>query len=226
MGTKACSNTIRAAVLGPRIRMLNSRFMTAEEHPHDRAAAWALVTEWTTDPALIRHMLSVETAMRAYAPRYGGDPEMWGLLGLIHDFDYQRFPTLTGDECHPVMGVKLLRERGWPEEILQGILAHATERTGVHPTTDMEKTLVAVDELTGLVAAVAFVRPSKNIADVQLSSIKKKWKEKGFAAGVHREEIEEATRALGVPLDEHIGIVLAAMQANAASLGLDGLKPA
>ncbi len=206
--------------------MLNSHFMTAVGHPHDRAAAWALVTEWTTDPALIRHMLSVETAMRAYAPRFGGDPEMWGLLGLIHDFDYQRYPRLSGEECHPVMGVKFLRENGWPDEILQGILAHATERTGIAPTTDMEKALVAVDELTGLVAAVAFVRPSKNIADAQLSSIKKKWKEKGFAAGVHREEIEAAAQALGVPLDEHIGIVLAAMQANAAGLGLDGVKPA
>lgn len=188
----------------------------------DRAAAWALVQEWTTDAALIRHMLSVETAMRAYAAKLGEDVEMWGLLGLLHDFDYQRYPDLSTG--HPVMGVNYLREQGWSADILKGILAHATERTQVVPETPMEKTLVAVDELTGLVAAVAFVRPSKNIADVELKSIKKKWKEKAFAAGVHREEIEEHTKNLGVPLDEHIEFVLKAMQSNAAALGLDGVK--
>lgn len=187
---------------------------------HDRPAAWNIVTEWTTDPALIRHMLSVECAMRAYAKRFGADEERWGLVGLLHDFDYQRYPNLaTG---HPVTGVEHLRGLGWPEDILRAILAHASERTNIFPENLMEKTLVAVDELTGLVAAVAFVRPSKNIADVQLSSIKKKWKEKAFAAGVNREEIEHNTAALGVPLDEHIGVVLAAMQAEAVKLGLDG----
>ena len=188
----------------------------------DRAAAWALVQEWTTDAALIRHMLSVETAMRAYAAKLGEDVEMWGLLGLLHDFDYQRYPDLSTG--HPVTGVNYLREQGWSADILKGILAHATERTQVVPETPMEKTLVAVDELTGLIAAVAFVRPSKNIADVELKSIKKKWKEKAFAAGVHREEIEEHTKNLGVPLDEHIEFVLKAMQFNAAALGLDGVK--
>jgi len=192
------------------------------EQSYDRATAWAIVQEWTTDPALIRHMLSVETAMRAYAAKFGGDVEQWGLLGLLHDFDYQRYPDLSTG--HPVTGVEHLRTLGWPEPILQGILAHATERTGVVPTSSMEKSLVAVDELTGLIAAVAFVRPSKNIADVELKSIKKKWKEKAFAAGVHREEIEEHTQNLGVPLDEHIDFVLKAMQANAAGLGLDGVK--
>lgn len=191
---------------------------------YNRDAAWQIVNEWTTDPALIRHMLSVETAMRAYAPRYGGDTETWGIVGLIHDFDYQKHPNLDG-QGHPNVGIEWLRERGWPEEILHAIAAHAPELTGVHPQTDMEKTLVAVDELTGLVAAVAFVRPSKNIADVQVSSVKKKWKDKTFAAGVHRDEIEVAAANLGVPLDEHIGIVLAAMQGNAAALGLDGVKP-
>lgn len=190
---------------------------------YNRDAAWAIVTEWTTDPALIRHMLSVETAMRAYAPRFGGDPEMWGVLGLIHDFDYQRYPNLDG-RGHPNVGIAYLRERGWPEEILHGIAAHAPELTGVQPANDMERALVAVDELTGFIAAVTFVRPTKNIADVQVSSVKKKWKEKAFAAAVHRDEIERAAAALGVPLDEHIGIVLAAMQGNAAALGLDGVK--
>jgi putative nucleotidyltransferase with HDIG domain len=191
---------------------------------YNRDAAWHIVNEWTTDPALIRHMLSVETAMRHYALRYGGDPETWGIAGLIHDFDYQKHPNLDG-QGHPNVGIAWLRERGWPEDILHAIAAHAPELTGVHPQSDMEKALVAVDELTGLVAAVAFVRPSKNIADVQVSSVKKKWKDKTFAAGVHRDEIEAAAAHLGVPLDEHIGNVLAAMQGNAAALGLDGVKP-
>lgn len=191
---------------------------------HTREAAWSIVTEWTTDPALLRHMLSVETAMRWYAPRYGGDPDRWGLVGLLHDFDYQRYPDLSTG--HPVTGVEHLRSLGWDEDILQAILAHAAERTGVVPTSPMEKALVAVDELTGLVAAVAFVRPSKNIADVQVSSIKKKWKDKTFAAGVHRDDIERAAADLGVPLDEHIQNVLTAMQGNAAALGLDGVRSA
>jgi len=191
---------------------------------HTRETAWSIVTEWTTDPALLRHMLSVETAMRWYAPRYGGDPDRWGLVGLLHDFDYQRYPDLSTG--HPVTGVEHLRSLGWDEDILQAILAHATERTGVVPTSPMEKALVAVDELTGLVAAVAFVRPSKNIADVQVSSIKKKWKDKTFAAGVHRDDIERAAADLGVPLDEHIQNVLTAMQGNAAALGLDGVRSA
>ena len=188
---------------------------------HDRAAALALVKEYTTDPNLIRHMLSVEMAMRAYAARFGGDPEVWGIVGLLHDFDYQRWPLLDGTG-HPLIGVPILRERGWSEEIIRAVLAHAPELTGVQPESMLEKALCAVDELTGLVAAVAFVRPSKNIADVKVSSVKKKWKDKAFAAGVHRDEIERTTAVLGVPLDEHIGVVLAAMQANAAELGLDG----
>jgi predicted hydrolase (HD superfamily) len=187
---------------------------------HTREDAWKIVTEWTTDPALIRHMLSVETAMRWYARQAGADEEMYGIVGLIHDFDYQRYPDLSTG--HPVTGVEHLRANGWDETILKAILAHATERTGVEPETHLEKTLVAVDELTGFVAAVAFVRPSKNVADVELKSIKKKWKEKAFAAGVHRDEIEKATEKLGVPLDEHIQNVLTAMQGNAAALGLDG----
>ncbi len=188
-----------------------------------RQAAWELVNEYTSDPNLIRHMLMVETAMRAYAPRFDGDPDLWGLVGLVHDFDYERWPNLDG-AGHPNTGAAILRERGWDEVIVRGVLAHAEELTGVKPESLMEKTLCAVDELVGFVAAVAYVRPSKNVADVQVSSIKKKWKDKAFAAGVHRDEIEQATLALGVPLDEHIGVVLAALQANAAALGLDGAK--
>jgi putative nucleotidyltransferase with HDIG domain len=183
-----------------------------------REEAWQLVNEWTQSSHLIRHMLAVECAMRAYAVRFGADAERWGLLGLLHDFDYERHPDLTV-EGHPVVGVKFLRERGVDEEILRAILSHAAY-TGVQPESDMEKTLVAVDELTGFVTAVTLVRPSKKIADVELKSIKKKWKEKEFAAGVHRGEIEQAAAALGVPLDEHIGVVLEAMRANAEALGL------
>lgn len=191
--------------------------------PNTREAAWSIVNEFTTDPALIRHMLSVESAMRAYAPRYGGDPELWGTVGLLHDFDYQQYPLLDGSG-HPKLGVAILRARGWREDILHAILAHAPELTGVAPASDLERVLCAVDELTGLIAAVTFVRPSKNIADVEVSSVKKKWKDKGFAAGVHRDEIERATQELGVPLDEHIGVVLGAMQADAAALGLNGTR--
>ncbi len=188
-----------------------------------RQAAWELVNEYTSDPNLIRHMLMVETAMRAYASRLGEDPDLWGIVGLVHDFDYERWPNLDGSG-HPNTGASILREHGWDETIIRGVLAHAEELTSVKPESLMEKTLCAVDELVGFVAAVAYVRPSKNVADVQVSSIKKKWKDKAFAAGVHRDEIEQATLALGVPLDEHIGVVLAALQANATALGLDGVK--
>jgi putative nucleotidyltransferase with HDIG domain len=188
----------------------------------DRADAWALVTEYTQSESLRRHMLAVECAMRAYAPRFGGDPDVWGVVGLLHDFDYERFPNIAV-EGHPVVGSQILRERGVDEATIRAILAHAEEITGCPPETPMEKTLVAVDELTGFLIAVALVRPSKSILDVELKSVKKKWKDKLFAAPVHREEIEQAAAALGVPLDEHIQIVLDAMKTNAAALGLEGI---
>jgi len=185
----------------------------------DRAQAWAIVTEYTQSDSLRRHMLAVETAMRAYAPRFGGDPDAWGNVGLLHDFDYERYPDVAV-EGHPVVGSRILRERGVSDETIKAILAHAEEITGVKPETPMEKTLVAVDELTGFLIAVALVRPSKSIMDVELKSIKKKWKDKTFAAPVNRVEIEHAAESLGVPLDEHIQTVLDAMKANAAALGL------
>jgi putative nucleotidyltransferase with HDIG domain len=187
----------------------------------NREAAWAIVTEYTNSDSLRKHMLSVEVAMRAYAPRFNGDVELWGTVGLLHDFDYERYPDVAV-EGHPVIGSRLLRERGVSEEIIRAILSHATEVTGVERETDMEKTLYAVDELTGLITATALVRPSKNIADVTVSSVKKKWKDKAFAAAVDRAEIEHAAADLGVPLDEHIGVVLQAMQAIAPALSLDG----
>ena len=140
----------------------------------DRAQAWAIVTEFTQSESLRRHMLAVEAAMRAYAPRFGADPEEWGVAGLLHDFDYEKYPDVAV-EGHPVVGSKILRERGVPEPIIKTILAHAEEITGVKPETPMEKTLVAVDELTGFLIAVALVRPSKSILDVELKSVKKKW---------------------------------------------------
>jgi putative nucleotidyltransferase with HDIG domain len=186
-----------------------------------REQAWTIVNEFTTSDSLKRHMLSVEAAMRAYAQRSGGDPDVWGITGLLHDFDYEQNPDISV-EGHPVVGSRILRERGVTEEIIEAILAHAEHITGVRPETAMQKTLVAVDELTGFLIAVALVRPSKSILDVELKSVRKKWKDKLFAAPVNRAEIEHAAEALGVPLDEHIQIVLDAMKANAELLGLQG----
>lgn len=187
----------------------------------NREEAWSLMTEYTASESLRRHMLAVESAMHAYAPRFGGDPALWGMVGLLHDFDYEQNPDISV-EGHPVVGSKILREKGVGEDIIHAILAHAEEITGVKPESDMEKTLVAVDELTGFLIAVTLVRPSKSILDVNLKSVKKKWKDKAFAAPVNRQEIEHAAEALGVSLDEHIQIVLDAMKADAESLGLAG----
>ena len=187
----------------------------------NREDAWRLVAEWTQSDSLRKHMLAVEAGMRAYACRFGEDEEKWATVGVLHDFDYERYPDVAV-EGHPVVGSKLLRDMGWPDDIIRCILSHATEITGVEKRTLMEKSLYAVDELTGLITAVTLVRPGKNIADVKVSSVKKKWKDRAFAAGVHREEIEQAAIDLGVPIDEHIGVVLAAMQAAAPALGLDG----
>jgi len=187
----------------------------------EREQAWAIVTEYTSSESLRRHMLAVEAAMRAYAPRFGGDPDVWGVTGLLHDFDYERYPDISL-EGHPVVGSRILRERGVPEEIVRAVLAHAEEITGIVPETPMERALVAVDELTGFLIAVALVRPSQSIVDVELKSVKKKWKDRAFAAPVHREQIEQAAARLGVPLDEHIQVVLDAMKNSADALGLAG----
>ncbi len=186
-----------------------------------REEAWEIVTEFTASESLRRHMLAVEAAMRAYAPRFGSDPEVWGAVGLLHDFDYERYPDVAV-EGHPVVGSNILRERGVSEDVIKAILSHAEEITGVKPETPMEKTLVAVDELTGFLIAVALVRPSKSILDVELKSVKKKWKDKLFAAPVNRQEIEHAAAALGVELDAHIQTVLDAMKVSAETLGLVG----
>jgi putative nucleotidyltransferase with HDIG domain len=188
-----------------------------------RNQAWELVNEYTKNQNLVRHMLAVEAAMRAYARKFGEDEELWAIVGLIHDFDYERYPDLSV-EGHPVIGVRMLREAGWPDEITRAILAHAGEYTGVQPESLMEKSLVAVDELTGFLVAVALVRPSKDIRDItKISSVRKKWKDRAFAAAVNREEIEHACEVLGVDLwTEHVPLVLEAMKEIAPELGLAG----
>jgi putative nucleotidyltransferase with HDIG domain len=184
----------------------------------NRQDAWEIVTEFTQNENLIKHMLAVEAAMRAYARRFGGDEELWATVGLLHDFDWEIHPTFPD---HPMKGAEILRQRGWPESIVRSVLSHA-DFTGVPRSGDLEHALFAVDELTGLITAVALVRPSKSIHDVDVKAIKKKWKDKAFARGANREDIERGTAELGIPLDEHIQVVLTAMQGIADLLGLAG----
>jgi putative nucleotidyltransferase with HDIG domain len=191
-----------------------------------REQAWALLTEYTQSPNLIKHALAVEASMRAYAAHFGEDKDRWGLVGLIHDFDYERYPTMDGDtprdKWHTYAGARILRENGWPEDIVGDVLSHASYVEDAPRDTRLRQALYAVDELTGLIIAVALVRPSKNIADVKLKSVKKKWKDRAFAAGANRQDIEEGATALGIELSEHIGIVLEALKGIAADLELDG----
>jgi len=187
----------------------------------NRQEAWALVCTYTESPQLRRHMLSVEAAMRGYANYFDEDRDKWGLVGLLHDFDYERYPNVA-ENGHPNTGAPILRQQGVDEEIVRAILSHATEVTGVERQSRMERTLYAVDELTGLIAAVALVRPSKDIRDVTVKSVRKKWKAKAFAPGVNREEIEVGAADLGIDLGEHIRLVLESMQGAATELGLDG----
>jgi putative nucleotidyltransferase with HDIG domain len=188
-----------------------------------RAEALALQHEYTQSESLRKHMLAVEAAMRAYATRFGEDPERWGLTGLIHDFDYERYPNAehSPTEGHPAHGVNLLRQRGWPEDILQAILGHATY-SGVPRESRMAKTLFAVDELTGLVTATALVRPTRSVLEVDARSVRKKMKDKAFARGVNRDDVLLGAQELGVDLDEHIQFVVDAMRASAEALGLAG----
>jgi len=188
-----------------------------------REQTWELLNEYTKNPNLIKHALAVEAGMRAYARRFGEDEEQWGAVGLIHDFEYEKYPDL-GPEGHPFKGTEILRELGWPEALIRGVQAHAPDLTGVTLDTPMEKAIFAVDELTGLIIAVALVRPSKSLLDVKVSSVRKKWKNKGFAAGVKREDVEHGAELLDIPLSEHIAIVLKAMQNIAGELGLAGVN--
>ena len=197
-----------------------------------RDEAWKTVCEFEEDVGLRRHMLAVEAAMRFYATRLGGDPEAWGLAGLLHDFDWEIHPTL---EDHPAKGAPILRERGAPEDVVTAILSHNPVSTGVSPARPIDFALSACDEITGLIIAVSLVRPTKDIRDVEVKSVQKKWKAKEFAAGVHREEAEKAVGEFSracfdgkLELWEHVGNVLKAMQGAAAELDLDGrlAKPA
>lgn len=190
-----------------------------------RESAFALVQEWTQSESLRKHMLAVEAAMRAYAARFGEDVERWGLAGLIHDFDYERFPNdaQAADAEHPSEGVRHLRALGWPEDVCDAVLGHA-HYTGVARVSLMAKTLFACDELTGLITASALVKPSRAVADVNVSGVRKKMKDKAFARGVNRDDVIQGAEALEIPLDEHIAVVLTAMQAHADALGLGGLK--
>jgi putative nucleotidyltransferase with HDIG domain len=186
-----------------------------------RTDTLALMHEYTASESLRKHMLAVEGAMRAYARKFGEDEERWGITGLIHDFDYERFPNNAHSptEEHPSEGVRVLRSRGYPEDVLQAILGHA-QYTNTPRASKMAKTLFAVDELTGLITATALVRPSKSVHEVDARSVRKKMKDKAFARGVNREDVINGANELGVDLDEHITFVIAAMQARSADLGL------
>jgi len=185
----------------------------------NRDESLTLINEWTVAPHLRRHMLAVEAAMRAYAHKFGANEDQWGLVGLLHDFDYEKF----GMAGHVVQGVPILREKGLDEDSLHAISAHYASATGIQPETPMDNALMASDETTGFIVAVALVRPSKSILDVEVPSIKKKWKTKEFAAPVDRTEIEHYAAALGVSLDEHLALVLGAMKTIADDLGLRGM---
>lgn len=182
-----------------------------------RADAWNLVCEWIQNPNLRKHLLAVEAAMRAYARTFGEDEAVWGVVGLVHDLDYERCPSQEAG--HPVVGVEELRRRGVPEAWCRAVLSHA-DYSGVPRTTRMERTLFAVDELVGFVIAVALVKPGKALAAVDVDSVKRKMKDKAFARGVNRDDVVRGAAELGVPLDEHIGFVIGALQQVAPTLGL------
>jgi putative nucleotidyltransferase with HDIG domain len=184
----------------------------------NRSEALDIVNEYIKNENLVRHMLAVESAMRYYAKKFHEDPDLWGLVGLLHDFDWEIHPTL---EQHPLAGAPILREKDVPEQIIQTILSHA-DHTGVPRESLMQKALYACDEITGLVTAVALVRPSHSLYDLEVSSVKKKWKDRAFAAGANRQEIEDATREFGLDLWEHVGNVILAMRSIAPELGLAG----
>jgi putative nucleotidyltransferase with HDIG domain len=188
-----------------------------------RDQALSIVHEFTQSDSLRKHMLSVETAMRAYARKFGEDEARWGLAGLMHDFDYERYPNATHSptEEHPAWGVNHLRSLGWPEDVLTAILGHA-QYSGVPRESRMAKTLFAVDELTGMITATALVKPTRSVHDVDAKSVRKKMKDKAFARGVNRDDVIQGAADLGVDLDEHIQFVIDAMRDSAAALGLAG----
>jgi len=187
-----------------------------------REEAWRLLCEWVASESLRKHALAVEAALRAYARKYGEDEALWGITGLVHDLDFERFPNMDDQvDGHPRTALRLFRELGWPSELIHAVEGHA-EYLGTPRLSRLDKALMAVDELTGLIMAVGYVRPSKDLRDVQVKSVRNKWKDKAFAAAIDRQEIERYTAELGEDLNAHIALVLAAMQEIASDLGLDG----
>jgi len=184
-----------------------------------RDEAWKLLTEYTQSESLRKHALAVEACMRAYARKSGADEELWGLVGLLHDFDYEKYPTA---EEHPYKGNEILKERGYSEEVRRAVMSHA-EYTGVPRVSPMEKTLFACDELAGFITACALVKPGKSLAEVEAKSVRKKMKDKAFARSVHREDITTGAAELGVDLEEHIAFCIEAMKSIAQELGLSGV---
>ena len=185
---------------------------------NQRAEAWGLLTEFTQSESLRKHALAVEACMRAYARKLGGDEELWGVTGLLHDFDYERWPSL---DDHPYRGNEILAERGWSEEIRRAIMSHA-EYSGVARVSPMEKALFACDELAGFITACALVKPGKSLAEVEAKSVRKKMKDKAFARSVNRDDIVNGAADLGVELEEHIAFCIEAMKRIAGELGLEG----
>lgn len=192
-----------------------------------RDDAWKLVCEYTKSESLRKHMLAVETCVRAYARKNGADEETWGIAALLHDFDYERWPNddHAPDKEHPAEGAKILRERGYSEEIIRAILSHA-DYCNVPRQTPLEHTLFACDELAGFLAACVYVRPSKSILDLEASSVTKKLKDKAFAKGVSRDDVRNGAAELGIPVEEHIAFCIQAMRQNADALGLRGIVAA
>jgi putative nucleotidyltransferase with HDIG domain len=195
----------------------------ADKTMNQRETAWCLLTEFTQSESLRKHALAVEACMRAYARKAGADEHLWGMVGLLHDFDYEKYPGADGPPCdgHPYKACEILKERGYSEEVRRAILSHA-EYTGVARVSPMEKALFACDELAGFITACALVKPGKSLAEVEAKSVRKKMKDKAFARSVHREDIVAGAAGLGVDLEEHIAFCIEAMKAIAEELGLEG----
>jgi putative nucleotidyltransferase with HDIG domain len=205
-----------------------TRCVTLFVHPWGDAMptrddAWKLVCEYTQSESLRKHMLAVETCVRAYARKNGADEELWGITALVHDFDYERWPNNehAADKEHPAEGAKILRERGYPDESIRAILSHA-DYSGVGRQSPLEHTLFACDELAGFLTACTYVRPSKSILDLEVDSVKKRMKDKAFARGVSRDDVRRGAEELGIPLEEHIAFCIAALRENADALGIRG----